>query len=470
MRRFIIVALALTMTMLSAASAMATNGYQLIGVGQYENSMAGAVTAAPLSAMSAISNPAGMARIGSRADFSMEAFMPIRSVDFTGLGGKSTEGGSPLYGIPAIGWTAPAFNRDDMYFGGGMYGTSGLGVDYEQLTMMPGAALDMMSGAPAGTFQDINFEGYSVIQFWKMAPTVAWNKTENLALGFSLNMDYQSVTIKQRFQNVPFWTNPMDHSQGITQRTINFDLGRPTSQMGLGATLGLLYDINEQFTVGAMYSTKQSFSDAEFRVGTGDVSVFNGAVGAAGTYKMDMDYPQQAALGVAYKPNDKLLIDADVKWINWSDTHDKVKFSGPANSFMVGMDNTGNPIMGSSTELPFGWEDQTVYAIGVQYQYSEKLGLRCGYSYAKSPIDEADVFNNLVFPAIVQSHLGLGFDYRLGDHWAIAMAYQKAFEETLTGTGDVSPQMQQVTVFPADSGAKISLEEDSVGMQLTYRF
>jgi long-chain fatty acid transport protein len=79
--------------------AFATNGYQLVCVCRYQKSLGGAVTAKPGSAMTAITNPAGMARIGNRTDFSMEAFMPDRSADFGA-------------------------------FGGGMYGTSGLGVDY----------------------------------------------------------------------------------------------------------------------------------------------------------------------------------------------------------------------------------------------------------------------------------------------------------------------------------------------------
>ena len=58
----------------------ATNGYQLIGIGGYQKSLAGAVTANPGSAMTAITNPAGMARIGKRADFSLEMFSPDRYV------------------------------------------------------------------------------------------------------------------------------------------------------------------------------------------------------------------------------------------------------------------------------------------------------------------------------------------------------------------------------------------------------
>ena len=110
--------------------ANATNGYQLIGVGAYQKSLGGAVTANPGSAMTAVSNPAGAARVGSRADFSMEAFMPKRSVDFSAIGGANADSSSELYGVPAIGWTAPVSDGSDTYFGGGMYGTSGMGVDY----------------------------------------------------------------------------------------------------------------------------------------------------------------------------------------------------------------------------------------------------------------------------------------------------------------------------------------------------
>jgi long-chain fatty acid transport protein len=205
------------------------------------------------------------------------------------------------------------------------------------------------------------------------------------------------------------------------------------------------------------------FPEGEFRVGTGDIQNFNGATGQAGTYKMDLEYPQQFAVGVAVTPIEPLLVAFDVKWINWSGTHDKVKFSGPEGSFVPAFNPTGSS---SSTELNFGWDDQWVYALGLQYRANERLTVRTGFNYSESPIDEADVFNNLVFPAIVEKHFALGFDYMLGEHWGIGATYMKAFREELTGTGDLDPAMG----FGTDSNAKISLEEDSLGVQLTYLF
>ena len=460
MKRFGLIILASILSISMAGTAMATNGYQLIGVGQKQKGMGGAVTAAPMDAMTAVTNPAGMSRIGSRTDFSMEAFMPKRSADFDELGGDKESGGSDLYGIPAIGWAAPAFNRDDVYFGGGMYGTSGLGVDYGQALMMP-------ANPGMGMPDDITFDGYSAIQFWKMAPTVAWNVKKRLSLGFALNLDYQSVAIVQRIRNVPFWNDPSNPLAGVTQDDVNLDLGRPTSQLGYGATIGAIYDVNNMITLGFSYSTEQNFDDAEFRVGDGDVYNFNGAVGKEGTYKMGLDYPSQAALGIAVRPINQLLIAADIKWIGWSGTHDKVTFKGPSNSFDTDGDRVGDS---NSTELEFGWDDQWVYAIGIDFMATKQLTFRTGYNYSKAPIDEKDVFNNLVFPATVEQHYTFGVDYMFGDHWGVALSYMKAIKNELKGKNDVPNGFQQATPFEEDSDINMELEEDSIGIQLSYLF
>ena len=228
---------ALAAAALLPLSASATNGYQLIGVGSYQKSLGGAVTANPGSAMTAITNPAGMIRIGKRADFSMEAFMPTRSTDFSAFGGDEVESDSDLYGVPAIGWTAPIGDREDLYFGGGMYGTSGLGVDYAETLMMPAGA--------SFTGNDIVWDGYSNIAFWQMAPTLAWNPSENLSLGFALNIDYQQVSFSQRMRDT------------VTGALYNFDLSRSANAFGFGLTFGLLYDFSEDWTLGFSYKSKQ---------------------------------------------------------------------------------------------------------------------------------------------------------------------------------------------------------------------
>jgi long-chain fatty acid transport protein len=408
------------MAMLSAitvpATAFATNGYQLIGVGSYQKGLAGAVTANPGSAMTAVTNPAGAARVGSRADFSMEAFMPDRSMDFTAMGGEKADSAVDMYGVPAIGWTAPTSDGSNIYFGGGMYGTSGMGVDY--------GVTDMGMG--------MSWDGYSNISFWQMAPVLAWNVDDKLSLGASLNIDYQSVAFQSRFD-----------TGGVNDTFIN--LSRSASGFGLGLSLGLLYDLNSAVTLGVSYKSKQNFSPLEYQLAAGDITLMNNPL-PDGTYKLDLDFPQQAAVGIAYRANNKLTFSGDIKWINWSDTMDTLTISGPGVSFPY------SP----------GWDDQTVFAIGINYDINDKFTIRGGYNYAESPIGPEDVANNLILPAVVESHYTIGGDYRINNHWDLAFHYMYVPENTVTAAPSANPMD-----LP---GTKISLSETSFGLNIGYRF
>jgi long-chain fatty acid transport protein len=410
-----------------SGTAFATNGYQLIGVGSYQKSLAGAVTALPGSNMTAVTNPAGMIRIGHRADFSMEAFMPDRYTDFSAFGGGRAESSSELYGIPAIGWNGPVGNRDDMVFGGGMYGTSGMGVDYGSTLMQP-----PMAGVSPGVYWD----GYSSIAFWQMAPSLAWQVAEKLSLGASINIDFQQVAFQQRMM-----ADTSGNGQGDTVVS-NFDLSRGASAFGFGIGIGCIYDFNEVVTVGAAYRSKQFFTDLEYQLAAGDINF--GTPLPAGTYNLDLDFPQQASVGIAVHATQAFTIAADVKWINWADTMDTLAVAGPG---------------GIQVPMDPGWDDQVVFAMGLAYRVNDKLNLRAGFNYGKSPIDEESAANNMILPAVVETHYTVGADYKLDDHWDIGFHYMYVPENSVTaGPATRAP------------GVQIALSEQSFGINLGYRF
>lgn len=418
----------------------ATNGYQLIGIGSYQKGLAGAVTASPGSAMTAITNPAGMSRIGKRADFSLEMFMPDRYVDFTALGGEANDSAATQYGVPALGWTAPIDDGSEVYFGGGIYGTSGLGTDYP---------LTQLAGPSAFGPDPVYFEGYSSLQFWQMAPTIAWNQNDKLSYGVSLNLDYQSVSLKQSFL-------ADTNSDGVPDQTAaNLDLSRNAQAFGFGLTLGVLYDVNDQITVGASYKSKQNFSDLEYQLTNGDIQDFTGQLDItgcevtvpvtgdicpSGTYKLELDFPSILSAGIAYKPIDKLTVSFDVKLIKWSDTLNTMTISGPN---------------GEVITLHAGWDDQSIIALGVQYAVNEKLNLRVGYNHADAPFDDADTDQNYILPAVTTTHFAFGGDYHVSKYWEFGFHASSASEETLT-----SP----------NTGAKIGLGIKTVGINLGYHF
>lgn len=410
-------ATAVTTALFATGAAHATNGYQLIGFGAYQKSLAGAVTANPGSAMTAVTNPAGLAKIEDRADFSMEMFMPSRSTDFGATGGDKVESDATEYGIPALGWKAPVGTQGNMWFGGGMYGTSGLGVDYAVTTATPG----------------LEFDGYSSIAFWQMAPALAWQVNEKLALGAALNIDYQMVAFKQRF---------------ITPGPdFVLDLSKGAQGFGYGFTLGALYDVTDRFTVGASYKSKQVFGDFEFNLQAGDIdtSLMGGAAFPAGKYSLEMDYPQQWALGLAFDVTPAVTVSADVKWINWSDTMEELVIKGPP---------------GYELPFPAGWDDQYVYALGVAWAVTPTVNLRAGYNYAEAPIENEDVTNNLILPAVVTTHYAFGGDVALGQGWELGFHYMYVPEESLTAP----------STDPMLPGTKISMDQSSFGINIGYVF
>ncbi len=423
MTRHSLATLAAAATFVIPTTVFATNGYQLIGIGAHQKGMGGAVTSLPGSAMTAVSNPAGAARIGSRADFSMEAFMPSRDVDFSAMGGESADSAAEMYGVPAIGWTAPTRDGSALYFGGGMYGTSGMGVDYASTFVTPGNG---------STVPPMYWDGYSNISFWQMAPVLAWNVDERFSVGAALNIDYQSASFKQRV---------VDGSNNVIN---NFDLSRSAAGFGYGIGFGLLYDISRALTLGVSYKSKQEFAPLEYQLGQGDITN-NGTPLPAGTYQLDLDFPQQAAIGLALRATPALTLAADVKWIEWSATMNKLAVEGP-NGIVVPMDP--------------GWDDQTVYALGIDYRVSSSVSLRAGYNYAEAPFDAAQVSRNLLLPAIVESHYTLGGDVQLNNHWQLAFHYMYVPEVTMRAPADDA-------MMP---GAEIALSERSAGVNIGYRF
>ncbi len=238
-------------------------------------------------------------------------------------------------------------------------------------------------------------------QFYKIAPGFGFKVNNKLSLGAAFNLDYQSLAIHNN----------------------NFTLPQ-TQVYGWGATFGLTYDVNDKVRLGASYVTKQRMSEFEWNT-------------TAGKYSLDMDAPPTLTLGMAVKPMPGLVIEADVKQIWFSDVLDREAFSTPA---------------GLST-MNFGWDDQTVFALGVTKQVNAQTLVRLGYNYGESPIDSEDVGSNIGSLAVTEHHLSLGVTRFFNDKVAGSLSYVHAFSNDLTDpTGNTT----------------IELEQNIVNLQLTY--
>lgn len=416
-----------------SADAFATNGYQLIGIGQYAMGMGGAVVAAPDDPLSAaMSNPAGMALLRPQAAFSAEIFNPIRKGNF---GAGEIGSHSNIYGVPAIGWVAPAFAKN-WVFGGGIYGTSGMGVNYLQ-NLAPNPSMPMGGYA----------QGFSSINFMEMAPTVAWKVNHRLAVGATLNLAAEQVSFQQTAtQYFPTGMSAPYPTSVPVQGGLN--LSSPSWAYGVGLTVGALYRVNNMVTLGATYKSPMIFTPVTWQAGIQNLG--HGVVGGPGQYSAHLNYPQQVALGIAIRPIPQWLVSVEGQWIDWHDTMNTFNIYGPWENGM------------SDFPLPMHWKNEWVANIGTQYTVNHWLQVRLGYCHGTNPIGNENISNNVILPAIMTNAITAGATQKLGMGWKLTEAYMHSFSVTNTGqpgTGPFGPEAPSTT-----------MSENSYGVQVGYDF
>lgn len=372
--------------LLVAPHAGATNGDQMLGLSAIQNGMAGAVVAAPQDAVTLLVNPAGMAELATqevRFDLGVGFLNPPRKVN-------GNDSDSNLYMMPA---GAVNFRvGPKLVVGMGLGGLSGMGVDFADTVGAPGLQAVVTTK-----------------QFFKVAPGFAYRVSDRLALGATINLNYQSLALA----------------------TPAFSL--PQNQVfGWGLTAGMVWHLSDAVQLGASWSNKQRMGKFEWN--TPD-----------GRFAMRMDAPQTLAVGVAFRPMQGLLVEADVKRIGFSDVLDRVAIERPA-----GYAGAIPPAM------PFGWSDQTVVALGVQKDLGDRMQLRAGFNYGKSPIGPEDVNGNFGSLAVVEKHLALGLTRRFTDRISGSLSWVHAFDNRVTSS-----------VGPANT---IELKQNIVNFQVAYQY
>lgn len=357
--------------------ASATDGTQLIGIGALQKGTGGAGVASPQDMTWSLLNPASIIDLGCRLDINAELFIPKRSNEPHGFFSNPFAGHmdqTSTFIIPSMGYSR-ACGCGDEAWGIGLYGVSGMGVDYkESRAILPKLFLQ-------------NYDRRTEYSVAKLAFAYAHTIGDSdWVIGIAPNLNYarfRTDFLTLNFREVDA-KNEWDDS------------------FGAGFSLGI-YRRWERFGFGASYTSRQwmtKFKDYD------------------DLFFESLDLPQQFQIGIAYDVNPNLELVADYKWINWSG---------------IGQ-MSESPLQGD-----FGWRDQHVIKLGATWYASPKWTFRAGFSHGNSPIDDEVVFANALFPAITENHAAVGFSYALSERSDIHFTYMHAFENELTdgGQGDL---------------------------------
>lgn len=293
--------------------------------------------------------------------------------------------------------------------------------------------------------------------------SVAYKVTEDHTLGASLNVNVA------RFQ--AYGLNAFDvFDNSVT--AITAYPGFVTNKgydwaFGASAKVGWQGDfLDDHVTLGLMYNTKSYMSKFD---------KYKGVFPEQGR----LDLPSSYGWGVALKPVKNLVIAFDAQRILYSDSK-AIGNKGPGTRCtapapagapcnggtgpLTGLPSNGPVATGTPKELGnddgmgFGWEDQTVYKVGVQYGVNERVQVRAGYNYGKSPVPDNQLTFASLAPAISEHHWTVGFTYRASDNLEITGAYMHSPE-----AAQESPLRQNVV-----GAMDATMEQQMLGMSLSW--
>ncbi|CAK0776619.1 hypothetical protein CCP3SC1AL1_840012 [Gammaproteobacteria bacterium] len=112
--------------------------------------------------------------------------------------------------------------------------------------------------------------------------------------------------------------------------------------------------------------------------------------------------------------------------------------------------------LGGADGLGFGWKDQDIYKLGVQWRYSTDLTLRGGYAHATKVFDGSNAFFNLLAPATVQDHVTCGFSYRISEKDEISGSLMHAFSKRVPGSNPMFSGAQTGSVEMSQTELELS--------------
>lgn len=473
-RRAVAGALAVSASFGATAPSFATNGYFLIGYGTKARSMGGAGVAFAQDSLAAAANPAGWTDVKMdtmRIDAGGEFFLPKRgfvndsSTLESGFPGSDApvnhRSGSNVFLIPTMGGIYK-FNRK-LTVGMAVVG-NGANTRYDQ--SIPGKPECIDGNTTGGTGSTVfNFNclssptgGVQLLQA-QMLPGAAYKVNKNHSIGATLTLSVQQF---RAYGLQSFGQDGLGYAEGedLTNRGNDYSYG---AGIRVG-WLGKFFD--NRLSLGANYASRTYMTQFD---------KYQDLFAESGSF----DIPEHYAVGLAVKLTKKLTIAADFQRIKYGDiksiANEGPDAADPFNFFPDGCedvtDAAGNVIgntclLGRNDGMGFGWHDQNVYKIGLNYDHNNHWSFRVGYNYAETPIQEDQVLFNFLAPAVVEHHATLGISYRPSRNMEWSMNYMHAFKNTIKGPTALGP----TAGLPVNGeNASIDMYINSIGLSFAYQ-
>ena len=325
-------------------------------------------------------NPAGMTRIEG-SEFLLGAQMLYGDAAFSQDENTTVSGGD---GGNIMGWfpMASAFYvnefNSDLKFGLGFFGDFGL--DYEYDASWAGRYFTTEGG----------FIGISIM------PAISYLFNKQVSVGAALNVKYGDFETESA-------VNTLLPGDG----RLEFE----DSSWGVGANIGVLYEVSEDTRFGLTYTSPLSldFNDSL------DISGIAIIGNLSRDLEVEFDRPQTLKASFFHQVDEKWALLGSLGWEDWS------QFG------KIGLQVGTNPPL--SYEVDRNYKDTWHGALGTQYQISDLWRLSFGVAYDSSMVDDEDRTPDL--PVGEMWRFGFGAEYEWSETLFVGFGYTLVWEGDL---------------------------------------
>lgn len=303
-------------------------------------------------------------------------------------------------------------------------------------------------------------------------PTLGYQATDKLSLGFGINVMYADVELTNALDGVLTCANA---TAAIVNGTSSPTPGQVGAQVpgcigalgttpgaggadgkaklegddwGFGFNFGLLYQVNDQTRLGFAYRSQVEQTLEGSATTNFILPLAGGPVTNVELIQADLTLPDTVSVGLHHRYSDRWAVMADVAWTQWSD-FDELKATSRTDGSLV-------------LQQPENWDDTWRYSVGLEYTPDRAWTFRGGVAFDETPIPSPELRTPRI-PGEDRTWIALGLTYAPSDRLTVDVAYAHLFvDDSAIDNTDAS--------FGFTLTGEFENSVDILSAQLSYRF
>jgi long-chain fatty acid transport protein len=333
----------ITLLLVAFAASLMAEGYQVNLQGQKNTGMGHTGTGYVFGPSTIHFNPGGLALYDKKMAFNAGVSLIFSNNIFQGAGTTYEAQTENPIGTPFYFYGSYKVN-DDLAVGLGVNTPYGNRLSWEDEW--------------AGRYLINNIAMQSIM----IQPTVSYKINDWVSAGVGLLIGINSVELNKSL--------PLSGADGDGEITLN---GSTTT---FGVNVGLMFTITDQLTAGISYRSQMK---AKVEGGSVEIDVpqsVSGYFPSETKFSATLPFPNNYNFGLSYKVNEKLLIAADIHYVQWA-VYDSLIF-----------DFEDETSRFQDSHNPREYSNTFIYRLGAQYELMKEITLRAGAYYDATPTNK----------------------------------------------------------------------------------